>query len=212
MDHLYVKPRTPHLKGKVERSHRPNRDEIYHRLAYRDTLDLEKRLSAWEKRDHFDWPHGADKAKTPYEALREKRYWPPTVYGMRNIKRRAERMSSRHAENVPGWGVHLFGPRPYFRLTSALVFTVLFLARIMSAEVLNVDSGFDTPMGSDGQVADATFFSSNHWEDVSAPGSPSPVLLRNASVYYGAQALRLQADGSAADPRAQALVRRRDGG
>jgi transposase InsO family protein len=44
--HIYIKPRTPQLNGKVERSHRSDKEEFYGR------------------------PHGAFNGKTPYEALR----------------------------------------------------------------------------------------------------------------------------------------------
>ncbi len=72
MEHVYIKPRTPQLNGKVERSHRTDKDEFYPRLTYRDDVDLKKKLSAWEKFYNYDRPHGAHKGKTPYEALREK--------------------------------------------------------------------------------------------------------------------------------------------
>ena len=72
MDHVYIKPRTPQLNGKVERSHRTDKDEFYQLLTYRDDVDLKKKLAAWEKFYNYDRPHGAHKGKTPYEALREK--------------------------------------------------------------------------------------------------------------------------------------------
>ena len=72
MEHVYIKPRTPQLNGKVERSHRTDKDEFYQLLTYRDDVDLKKKLAAWEKFYHYDRPHGAHKGKTPYEALREK--------------------------------------------------------------------------------------------------------------------------------------------
>ena len=72
MEHVYIKPRTPQLDGKVERSHRTAKDEFYQLLTDRDDVDLKKKLAAWEKFYHYDRPHGAHKGKTPYEALREK--------------------------------------------------------------------------------------------------------------------------------------------
>ena len=72
MEHVYIKPRTPQLNGKVERSHRTDKDEFYQLLTYRDDVDLKKKLAAWEKFYNYDRPHGAHKGKTPYEALREK--------------------------------------------------------------------------------------------------------------------------------------------
>jgi transposase InsO family protein len=72
MEHVYIKPRTPQLNGKVERSHRTDKDEFYQLLTYRDDVDLEKKLAVWERFYNFDRPHGAHGGKTPYEALREK--------------------------------------------------------------------------------------------------------------------------------------------
>ena len=60
------------LNGKVERSHRTDKDEFYQLLTYRDDVDLEKKLAVWEHFYNFDRPHGAHSGKTPYEALREK--------------------------------------------------------------------------------------------------------------------------------------------
>ncbi len=72
MEHVYIKPRTPQLNGTAERSHRTDKDEFYQLLSYRDDVDLEKKLAAWERFYNFDRPHGAHKGKTPYEVLREK--------------------------------------------------------------------------------------------------------------------------------------------
>jgi len=72
MEHAYTRPRTPPLNGKVERSHRTDKDEFYQLLTYRDDVDLEKKLAAWERFHDHDRPHGAHRGKTPYEALREK--------------------------------------------------------------------------------------------------------------------------------------------
>ncbi len=72
MEHVYIKARTPQLNGKVERSHRTDKDEFYQLLTYKDDVDLEKKLAVWEHFYNFDRPHGAHSGKTPYEALREK--------------------------------------------------------------------------------------------------------------------------------------------
>ena len=45
MEHVYVKPRTPQLNGKVERSHRTDKDEFCQLRTYRDDVDLEKKLA-----------------------------------------------------------------------------------------------------------------------------------------------------------------------
>ncbi len=72
MEHVYIKPRTPQLNGKVERSHRTDKDEFHQLLTYKDDVDLEEKLAVWERFYNFDRPHGAHGGKTPYEALREK--------------------------------------------------------------------------------------------------------------------------------------------
>jgi transposase InsO family protein len=72
MEHVYIKPRTPQLNGKVERSHRTDKDEFYQLLTYKDDVDLEKKLAVWERFYNNDRPHGAHKGKTPYEVLIEK--------------------------------------------------------------------------------------------------------------------------------------------
>ena len=68
--HVYIKPRSPQLNGKVERSHRSDKEEFYQLLTYTDDVDLNKKLEEWERFYNFGRPHGAFKGKTPYEALR----------------------------------------------------------------------------------------------------------------------------------------------
>ena len=70
MKHVYIKPRSPQLNGKVERSHRTDQEEFYQLLTYTDDVDLNKKLEAWERFYNFDRPHGAFAGKTPYEVLR----------------------------------------------------------------------------------------------------------------------------------------------
>ena len=69
MQHVYIKPRSPQLNGKVERSHRSDQEEFYQLLSYKDDVDLNKKLDAWEQFYNFNRPHGAFGGKTPYEAL-----------------------------------------------------------------------------------------------------------------------------------------------
>jgi transposase InsO family protein len=59
MEHVYIKPRTPQLNGKVERSHRTDKDEFYQLLTYRDDVNLEKKLAEWERFCNYERPHGA---------------------------------------------------------------------------------------------------------------------------------------------------------
>ena len=70
MRHVYIKPRSPQLNGKVERSHRTDQDEFYQLLTYTDDVDLNKKLEAWEQFYNFNRPHAAFDGKTPYEVLR----------------------------------------------------------------------------------------------------------------------------------------------
>jgi len=68
--HVYIKPRSPQLNGKVERSHRTDQEEFYQLLTYTDDVDLNKKLAIWERFYNLDRPHGAFKGQTPYEALK----------------------------------------------------------------------------------------------------------------------------------------------
>jgi len=68
--HTYIKPRSPQLNGKVERSHRTDGEEFYQLLSYTDDVDLNKKLEEWEHFYNFGRPHGAHGGRTPYEVLR----------------------------------------------------------------------------------------------------------------------------------------------
>lgn len=69
MRHVYIKPRSPQLNGKVERSHRTDQEEFYQLLTYTDDVDLNKKLKNWEEFYNFNRPHGAFEGKSPYEKL-----------------------------------------------------------------------------------------------------------------------------------------------
>jgi|GEM_PF-1410918 len=70
--HAYIKPRTPRLNGKVERSHGTDQREFYQLLEYTDDVDLHAKLAEWEAFYNYHRPHTSLKGKTPYERLREK--------------------------------------------------------------------------------------------------------------------------------------------
>jgi transposase InsO family protein len=73
--HVYIKPSTPRLNGKVERSHRIDAEEFYRMLdgvVIDDTGLFNDRLKEWEDFYNFNRPHGALGGQTPYERLREK--------------------------------------------------------------------------------------------------------------------------------------------
>lgn len=72
--HVYIKPATPRLNGKVERSHRIDNDEFYRLLdgvLVDDSRVLNQRLEQWERFYNFDRPHGSLAGQTPYERLRQ---------------------------------------------------------------------------------------------------------------------------------------------
>lgn len=70
--HAYIKPSSPQLNGKVERSHRTDEQEFYQLLTYKDDVDLSIKLAEWESFYNLSRPHGAFDGKAPYEILRER--------------------------------------------------------------------------------------------------------------------------------------------
>ncbi|MBO0879866.1 MAG: IS481 family transposase [Mycobacterium sp.] len=73
--HIYIKPRTPRLNGKVERSHRIDAEEFYRLLdgAVIDDVNIfNARLKEWQDYYNYDRPHGGLDGQTPYERLRQK--------------------------------------------------------------------------------------------------------------------------------------------
>ena len=77
IQHVYIRPRTPRLNGKVERSHRIDDQEFYQLLdkgGVRDDIHLfNKKLREWEDYYNYHRPHGALDGHTPYERLKQKR-------------------------------------------------------------------------------------------------------------------------------------------
>ena len=71
MRHLYIKPRTPRLNGKVERSHSSDKTEFYQLIDYTNDVDLRAKLSEWEMFYNCHRPHGGLKGQTPYEVLKQ---------------------------------------------------------------------------------------------------------------------------------------------
>ena len=74
--HVYIKPRTAHLNGKVERSHRVDQQEFY-QLRYKDGIAddihlFNDKLREWEDYYNYHRPHGALDGQTPYERLMAK--------------------------------------------------------------------------------------------------------------------------------------------
>jgi transposase InsO family protein len=71
--HVYIRPRTPHLNGKVERSHRVDDQEFYQLLDKNGITDdihlFNEKLREWEDYYNYHRPHGALSGQTPYERL-----------------------------------------------------------------------------------------------------------------------------------------------
>lgn len=73
--HVYIKPATPRLNGRVERSHRIDAEEFYRMLdgvVIDDTGLFNDKLQEWEDFYNFHRPHGGLGGQTPYERLRQK--------------------------------------------------------------------------------------------------------------------------------------------
>lgn len=73
--HVYIRPATPRLNGKVERSHRIDAEEFYRMLdgvVIDDAELFNNKLQEWEDFYNFNRPHGALDGQTPYERLRQK--------------------------------------------------------------------------------------------------------------------------------------------
>ena len=72
---LSIKPHTPRLNGKVERSHRIDAEEFYALLAgvvIDDANVFNNKLKEWEDYYNYHRPHGGLGGQTPYERLRQK--------------------------------------------------------------------------------------------------------------------------------------------
>lgn len=70
--HRLIRPRTPRLNGKVERSHRTDEQEFYSKQNFTDEEDLKKKLAGWEKHYNQERGHMALDGQTPAEALSAK--------------------------------------------------------------------------------------------------------------------------------------------
>ena len=74
IDQVRIKPRTPRLNGKVERSHPIDSEEFYRLLQGQvidDTRLFAEKLQEWEDYYNYHRPPGALSGQTPYERLRQ---------------------------------------------------------------------------------------------------------------------------------------------
>ena len=75
IQHRYIRPRRPYLNGKVERSHRIDKEEFYEQLngvVISTAEEFNQRLEKWERFYNYERPHGAMNGQTPYEKFRSK--------------------------------------------------------------------------------------------------------------------------------------------
>jgi transposase InsO family protein len=73
--HGYIKPHTPRLNGKVERSHRIDAEEfdrLLQGVVVDDAQVFNDKLKEWEDFYNYHRPHGGLGGQTPYERLRQK--------------------------------------------------------------------------------------------------------------------------------------------
>jgi len=73
--HTYIRPATPRLNGKVERSHRIDAEEFYRLLdgaVIDDAGVFNDKLQQWQDYYNYQRPHGGLDGQTPYERLLQK--------------------------------------------------------------------------------------------------------------------------------------------
>jgi len=73
--HVDIKPRTPRLNGKVERSHRIDAEEFSRLLdgvVIDDAQVRNDKLQEWEDLSNYHRPHGGLDGQTPYERLKQR--------------------------------------------------------------------------------------------------------------------------------------------
>ena len=74
--HVFIRPRTPRLNGKVERSHRVDNEEFYQLLDKDGVSDdihiFNKKLREWENYYNHHRPHGGLGGQTPFERFLER--------------------------------------------------------------------------------------------------------------------------------------------
>lgn len=67
-----IKPGSPHLNGKVERSQRTDLEEFYETIDLNNALEtLDEHLGHWQHYYNWDRPHGSLNGKTPIDRVVE---------------------------------------------------------------------------------------------------------------------------------------------
>jgi transposase InsO family protein len=72
IEHVFIKPASPYLNGKVERSHRIDKEEFYQCFQYKGDVDLDEKIKLWQDYYNYIRPHGAHSGDSPFEVLFEK--------------------------------------------------------------------------------------------------------------------------------------------
>lgn len=72
IEHIYIKSGSPNLNGKVERSHRTDKQEFYQLIEYKSDVDLTKKIKIWENFYNFNRLHKSHGGLTQYEIFRAK--------------------------------------------------------------------------------------------------------------------------------------------
>ena len=94
-----IKPRSPHLNGKVERSHLTDRAEFYSTVDPKDA-DLALKLAGWERFYNSQRPHGAHGGRTPEEKLQSLKESVPLLPDHEGFWNSEESILPRRAEVV----------------------------------------------------------------------------------------------------------------
>lgn len=67
-----MKPGSPALNGKVERSHLTGKQEFCQLPDYTNDANLREKIKEWENFYNFNRPHKSHGGLTPYEVFRAK--------------------------------------------------------------------------------------------------------------------------------------------
>jgi len=94
-----IKHRSPHLNGKVERSHLTDRAEFYTTVDSKDA-DLPAKLASWERFYNSQRPHGAHGGQTPEEKFQSLKESVPLLPDHEGFWNGEERILPRRAEVV----------------------------------------------------------------------------------------------------------------
>ena len=106
IQHIYIRPRTPRLNGKVERSHRVDDQEFYQMLDRDGVSDdirlFNEKLREWEDYYNYHRPHGAAGRPDPVRTARgENQGWTVTEV-VRPYSHQSPRMDLRNLARRTG--------------------------------------------------------------------------------------------------------------